>query len=69
MIAALRIFVMKGGDLFKLQNTLGRADQKMTQRYAHLAPEAFSDLHGIFGEHEESGEVVKMKGKRKSKAK
>lgn len=43
-------WVMKGGDLFKLQKILGHADQQMVQRYAHLAPEAFEKDRDIFGE-------------------
>ena len=44
-------WVMKSGDLFKLQKILGHADQQMVQRYAHLAPEAFG-VRGIFGSEE-----------------
>jgi integrase len=36
-------WVMNGGDLFKLQRILGHKSAAMTQRYAHLAPEAFKD--------------------------
>ena len=36
-------WVMNGGDLFKLQRILGHKSAAMTQRYAHLAPEAFRD--------------------------
>jgi site-specific recombinase XerC len=32
-------FVMRGGSLQALKEILGRADLKMTLRYAHLAPE------------------------------
>lgn len=35
-------WVMKGGDVFKLQQILGHANIAMTMRYAHLAPHAFS---------------------------
>ncbi|MCB9478065.1 MAG: site-specific integrase [Deltaproteobacteria bacterium] len=42
-------WVMRGGDLFKLQKILGHADQQMVQRYAHLAPEAFDSDRNIFG--------------------
>jgi integrase len=35
-------WVMKGGDLFKLQKILGHKNVQVTLRYAHLAPEAFS---------------------------
>lgn len=36
-------WMMNGGDLFKLQRVLGHQDSKMTQRYAHLSPDAFMD--------------------------
>jgi len=42
-------WVLKGGDIFKLQKILGHADQQMVQRYAHLAPEAYEKDRGIFG--------------------
>ena len=42
-------WVMKGGDLFKLQKILGHKTVQMTMRYAHLAPAAFSADHGRFG--------------------
>lgn len=35
-------WVMRGGDVFKLQQMLGHANIMMTMRYAHLAPHAFS---------------------------
>ena len=34
-------WVSKGGDLFKLQKILGHKSPVMTQRYAHLSPDAF----------------------------
>ncbi len=36
-------WVMKGGDLFKLQKILGHKTVQMTMRYAHLAPHAFAE--------------------------
>ncbi len=43
-------WMMAGGDLFKLQRILGHKDVKMTQRYAHLAPNAFAgDLERMSG--------------------
>lgn len=43
-------WMMRGGDLFKLQRILGHKDVKMTQRYAHLAPNAFDgDLGRMAG--------------------
>lgn len=43
-------WVMKGGDLFKLQRILGHKSVQMTMRYAHLAPEAFAADYGRFGD-------------------
>jgi integrase len=43
-------WVMKGGDLFKLQKILGHQSVQMTMRYAHLAPEAFKDDYGRLGD-------------------
>jgi integrase len=42
-------WVVKGGDLFKLQKILGHQSVQMTMRYAHLAPDAFRDDYGRFG--------------------
>jgi integrase len=42
-------WVMKGGDLFKLQRILGHQSVQMTMRYAHLAPEAFREDYGRLG--------------------
>lgn len=42
-------WVLKGGDLFRLQKILGHASPQMTQRYAHLSPDAFRDDWGRFG--------------------
>ncbi len=39
-------WVMKGGDLFKLQRILGHQSVQMTMRYAHLAPDAFREDYG-----------------------
>ncbi|MFZ5480442.1 MAG: tyrosine-type recombinase/integrase [Myxococcota bacterium] len=36
-------WMMKGGDLFRLQKILGHKTAEMTQRYAHLAPEVFRE--------------------------
>jgi hypothetical protein len=41
--------MMRGGDLFKLQRILGHKSVQMTQRYAHLAPEAFASDWDRFG--------------------
>lgn len=42
-------WVMKGGDLFKLQKILGHKTVQMTMRYAHLAPHAFVEDFSRFG--------------------
>ncbi len=42
-------WVMNGGDLYKLQAVLGHESAKMTQRYAHLRPDAFKAELGLFG--------------------
>lgn len=42
-------WVMRGGDLFKLQKILGHKSIQMTQRYAHLAPDAFAGDYGRLG--------------------
>jgi len=43
-------WVMKGGDIFKLQKILGHKSIVMTMRYAHLAPAAFAGDLGRFGQ-------------------
>jgi integrase len=43
-------WVLRGGDLFKLQKILGHSNPQMTMRYAHLKPEAFSEDWGLMGE-------------------
>ena len=42
-------WAMNGGSLAKLQKILGHKSPQMTQRYAHLAPEAFADDYGRLG--------------------
>jgi integrase len=42
-------WMMRGGDLFKLQKILGHKSVQMTQRYAHLAPDAFTADFGRLG--------------------
>jgi integrase len=42
-------FMMRGGDLFKLQKLLGHQSVAMTQRYAHLSPDAFAGEYDRFG--------------------
>ena len=43
-------WVMKGGDLFKLQKILGHKTVQMTMRYAHLVPEVYAADHARFGD-------------------
>jgi len=43
-------WVMKGGDLYRLQKILGHKSPQMTMRYAHLAPEAFREDWGLLNE-------------------
>jgi len=42
-------WVMAGGDMYRLQKILGHKSVQMTQRYAHLAPEVFSEDWGGWG--------------------
>ena len=42
-------YVMRGGDIFRLQRILGHKSISMTQRYAHLAPDVFAGDHARFG--------------------
>lgn len=39
-------WMMRGGDLFRLQKILGHSTVQMTMRYSHLAPDAFSSDYG-----------------------
>jgi integrase len=43
-------WVMKGGDIFKLQRILRHQSIQMTMRYAHLAPDAFVADYGRFSQ-------------------
>ena len=42
-------WVLRGGDIFKLQKILGHQSIQMTMMYAHLAPEAFAADLDRFG--------------------
>ena len=42
-------WMMRGGDLFKLQKILGHKTVQMTMRYAHLQPEAFAADYSRLG--------------------
>jgi integrase len=50
-------WVMRGGDIFKLQKILGHQSVQMTMRYAHLAPEAFAADWGRMGAEVPAGEA------------
>ena len=43
-------WMMASGDLFKLQKILGHKSVDMTQRYAHLTPEAFASDYSRIGD-------------------
>lgn len=52
-------WVMDGGDIFKLQKILGHKSMVMTERYAHLAPNAYEgDLGRLGGVSTATGTVV-----------
>jgi integrase len=44
-------WVLKGGDIYRLQQILGHQSIELTQRYAHLAPGAFEQDLGRFGDY------------------
>lgn len=43
-------WMMKGGDIYKLQKMLGHESVETTMRYAHLSPHAFKEDLGRFGQ-------------------
>ncbi len=43
-------WMLKGGDIYRLQRILGHTTIAMTQRYAHLAPAAFEQDYSRFGD-------------------
>jgi integrase len=49
-------WVMRGGDLFKLQKILGHKSIAMTQRYAHLRPSVYREDYGRLGASPAIGE-------------
>ena len=55
-------WMMRGGEIFKLQKILGHKSLAMTQRYAHLAPEAFAGDYSRLGDAHalETASVIKF---------
>lgn len=49
------LFMGKVPDLFQLQKILGHKTTALTLRYAHLAPEQFAKVKGVFGDFEVGG--------------
>ncbi|HMI82580.1 MAG TPA: tyrosine-type recombinase/integrase [Polyangiaceae bacterium] len=58
-------WVMRGGDIFKLQRILGHQSIAMTMRYAHLAPGAFAADYDRLGQAVSTtgAEIVKLEEK------
>jgi integrase len=48
-------WVMNGGDLYRLQKTLGHQSAQMTSRYAHLDPSTLAKDHDLFPSPESPG--------------
>jgi hypothetical protein len=44
-----------------LQKILGHSSQQMVQRYAHLAPEAFDSVRGLFGADASAGHAGEVR--------
>jgi len=42
-------WMMSGGDIYKLKDMLGHKSVTMTERYSHLAPQAFAGDYGRLG--------------------
>lgn len=60
------LFLLDGGDIFKLSRILGHSSVTITERtYAHLRPDAFEEDYGRvrFRMPGESGEVVVLRGR------
>ncbi len=56
-------WMLEGGDLYRLQKILGHKSIAMTQRYAHLSPDAFQQDWGRLADivpKEGNGEVIEL---------
>jgi integrase len=56
-------WVMAGGDIFRLQKILGHRDIRMTLRYAHLAPDAYTEDYDRLDDllpTEDGGELIEL---------
>ena len=59
-------WMMAGGDIYRLQKILGHKSIIMTERYSHLAPDAFSSDYKILGDvlpivaNRSAGNVIKL---------
>ncbi len=58
-------WMMRGGDIFRLQKVLGHKSPQMTQRYAHLSPDVFVEDYGRLADlvpQESDGTVLLLPG-------
>ena len=60
-------WMMRSGDIFRLQKILGHKSPQMTQRYAHLCPDVFAEDYGRLVDlvpHTSEGQVVQFDQRR-----